>query len=224
LADTHHGPIHLLLTDVVMPVMGGRQLADQLAHARPEMKVLYASGYTDDSVVRHGVLEEGTAYLQKPFTPESLARKVGEVLDSSTTRRTTARLVPREARAGSRILLIDDDASLRGAIRQALERAGHEVVEATDGAAGVRLYRERGADVVILDIFMPERDGLEFILDLRAEGRQAKIIAISGGGQTGQIDILKAAAAFGAARTLSKPVALAQLLAAVHDVLLEGVQ
>ena len=85
LAQKHRGRIHLLLTDVVMPVMSGRQLADQLAGARPDMKVLYASGYTDDAIVRHGVLEEGTAYLQKPFTPESLARKVRDVLDSSET-------------------------------------------------------------------------------------------------------------------------------------------
>jgi two-component system chemotaxis response regulator CheY len=101
---------------------------------------------------------------------------------------------------------------------------GHEVLEAADGAAGLRLYRERGADVVILDIFMPERDGLEFIRELRAEGRPAKIVAISGGGQTGQFDMLKAAAAFGAARTLSKPVALSGLVATVHDLLREGPQ
>jgi two-component system cell cycle sensor histidine kinase/response regulator CckA len=81
-AQKHRGPIHLLLTDVVMPVLSGRRLAEQLARVRPDMKVLYASGYTDDSVVRHGIIESGTAYLQKPFTPDSLARKVREVLDA----------------------------------------------------------------------------------------------------------------------------------------------
>jgi len=83
-AAGHPGPIHLLLTDVVMPVLSGRQLADQLAKVRPDAKVLYASGYTDDAVVRHGVLEGGISYLQKPFTADSLARKVREVLDRPT--------------------------------------------------------------------------------------------------------------------------------------------
>jgi PAS domain S-box-containing protein len=81
LAAAHDGPIHLLLTDVVMPGLSGRQLADQLTKLRPDTRVLYTSGYTDDAVVRHGVLEAGIAYLQKPFTSGGLARKVREALD-----------------------------------------------------------------------------------------------------------------------------------------------
>jgi len=81
LAQRHRGVIHLLLTDVVMPRVGGRELAEHLVRVRPDVKVLYTSGYTDDSVVRHGILESGTPYLQKPFSPESLARKVRDVLD-----------------------------------------------------------------------------------------------------------------------------------------------
>src|SRR6059058_3482897 len=81
IAAQHRGPIQLLVTDVVMPGLSGRQLADRLARLRPDTKVLYVSGYTDDAVVRHGVLEAGIAYLQKPFTIDSLARKVREVLD-----------------------------------------------------------------------------------------------------------------------------------------------
>ncbi|HOL96288.1 MAG TPA: PAS domain S-box protein [bacterium] len=75
-------PIHLLLTDVVMPVMSGRRLAAQLALERPGLKVLYMSGYTDDAVVQHGILESETAFLQKPFTPAALAQKIRAVLDT----------------------------------------------------------------------------------------------------------------------------------------------
>jgi two-component system cell cycle sensor histidine kinase/response regulator CckA len=78
--EKHEGTIHLLLTDVVMPQMSGPELAKRLAPIKPEMKLLCMSGYTDNNIVRHGVLEAEIAFLQKPFTPESLARKVREVL------------------------------------------------------------------------------------------------------------------------------------------------
>ncbi|HTT67536.1 MAG TPA: PAS domain-containing protein [Gemmatimonadales bacterium] len=81
MAGAHAGRIDLLITDLVMPGMTGRELAEALAAVRPGVRVLYISGYTDDAVVRHGVLEEGLAYLQKPFTPRALARKVREMLD-----------------------------------------------------------------------------------------------------------------------------------------------
>ncbi len=76
------GVIHLLLSDVVMPQLSGPELAKRLAKSRPDMKVLCMSGYTDDSIVRHGVLEAHIAYLQKPITPEALTTKVREVLDA----------------------------------------------------------------------------------------------------------------------------------------------
>ena len=81
-AARHLGPIHLLVSDVVMPHLGGRQLAERLTAVKPGLKVLFLSGYTDDAIVRHGVLEAEYAFLQKPFTPTTLAQKVREVLDT----------------------------------------------------------------------------------------------------------------------------------------------
>src|SRR5438132_875323 len=81
IATRYSGTIHLLLTDVVMPGLNGRELASRLADLRPDARVIFMSGYTDDAVTRHGVLEPGSAYVQKPFTPDAIARRVREVLD-----------------------------------------------------------------------------------------------------------------------------------------------
>ena len=80
ISEIHKGIIHLMVTDVIMPGLSGDQLASHFSALRPEMKVLYVSGYTDDTIARHGVLEPGLAFLQKPFSPRALARKVSEVL------------------------------------------------------------------------------------------------------------------------------------------------
>ena len=118
----------------------------------------------------------------------------------------------------ARILVIDDDALLRRAIRVALEAAGYEVIEAGDGDAALHVYREQGADLLLVDLFIPEPDGLEVIRTVRGEVPGAKIIAMSGGGSL-KLDLLAAAAAFGASRTLWKPFVPDVLLGAVRDLL-----
>ncbi len=122
----------------------------------------------------------------------------------------------------SRILVVDDDRVLRGALRIVLEAAGYDVIEAADGDAALRVFGEHGADLVLLDIFLPERDGLEVIRALRAAIPPPTIVAMSGGGRIGYVEVLGAAAAFGAARTLRKPFEARELLAAIRELLDRG--
>jgi PAS domain S-box-containing protein len=90
LAERHSGPIHLLLTDVIMPQMNGRELSERLKARRPGLKVLFMSGYTDDAVLRHGVVTEDLQFIQKPFTPSALAGKMRTVLDARDAKAASA--------------------------------------------------------------------------------------------------------------------------------------
>ncbi len=119
----------------------------------------------------------------------------------------------------TRILLIDDDAQARDMLRQMLERAGYDVVEAHNGRVGLQHYQASAIDLIITDILMPEQDGLETIQELRRLAPEAKIIAISGGGQTGLLDLLPVAEKLGAQCTLRKPLRRQELLEAVRQLL-----
>jgi len=81
IAESHEGPINLLISDVVLPHLGGRSLAERLLTLRPQLKILFLSGYTNEAIVRYGVLDSDFAFLQKPFTTSALAQKIRDVLD-----------------------------------------------------------------------------------------------------------------------------------------------
>jgi DNA-binding response OmpR family regulator len=119
----------------------------------------------------------------------------------------------------ARIIVIDDEAALRRAIRRALETAGHVVREASDGEMGLKELADHGADLVITDIFMPGQDGIVTVRRIRQEFPTVKVIAMSGGDSTGRMDLRPDAVLLGAAMSLAKPFAPAELLAVVRQVL-----
>ena len=120
----------------------------------------------------------------------------------------------------TRILVIDDDEAIRSLIKTLLGRKGFEVQEAPDGVVGTRIFRENPADLVITDVFMPEKGGLDTIVDLRKDFPDVKIIVMSGGGSTMSADgCLLLAKGLGVQRTLFKPLRMRELLEAVESAL-----
>ncbi len=195
-------PIDLLLTDVVMPRVSGRELADRLEKLQPGMKLLFMSGYADHVILAHGVLEAGVSFIQKPFSPEELAVKVGAVLGPPVT--------------GARILVADDEAAVRRFLRAALEDAGYQVTEAADGKQALLQAQEGQVDLVITDLVMPGQEGMETIQALHRELPRVGIIAISGKFEG---RFLEMAQLLGAHAVIGKPVSAELLLSAVTKVL-----
>ncbi len=127
----------------------------------------------------------------------------------------------------ARILVIDDDPDMRNLLRTKLEKAGHEVSEAGDGSAGINLYAQKPADLIITDIFMPGKEGLELIREFRRDCPEARIIAISSGGPerlsgVPVCDFLELAKKMGARYIFKKPLDFEKLLKVVEDVLQGG--
>ncbi len=121
----------------------------------------------------------------------------------------------------AKILIIDDDVQIRKLLQNLLDRAGYEVAVAADGKEGLDAYRRAPADLIITDLIMPEKEGIEMILELRQESPVVKIIAISGGARIAPENYLRMAESLGASRTFSKPVDRKALLAAIEELLAE---
>jgi len=121
----------------------------------------------------------------------------------------------------ARILVIDDDEQVLDMLYQSLTREGYDVLRASNGEQGLRLYRQEPVDLIITDIIMPEKEGIETIIELRQDFPDVKIIAMSGGGRIGTKDYLHLAKIFGVQRTFTKPVAREQLLDAITELLEE---
>lgn len=120
-----------------------------------------------------------------------------------------------------RILVIDDEESVRFVVKEMLEFEGYEVTTAPNGKVGLQLFRKDPTDLIITDIFMPEMEGLETIRELHRDFPQLKIIAMSGGGESGMLSFLSFAKRFGALRTLRKPFSREELLETVQELLAE---
>ena len=198
LADEYEGDIHLLLTDVVLPNMGGQQIASRIALVRPETRVLFMSGYTGNMANECERLETGVEFLQKPFTPDALCQKIAGLLSTSSAIR--------------RILVVDDDPSLRNLLAQTLEGEGFQAFTAEDGREARLQIEEHRIDLVITDLAMPGEEGMELIRALKKHQPSVKIVAMSGAFGT---DVLRAARALGAHMSLIKPLSRETILQSI---------
>lgn len=120
------------------------------------------------------------------------------------------------------LLIIDDDNSLRDALRRTLHKEGYTIMEADEGRQALKQLERSQVDLVLLDIFMPGKEGLETLAELRRSYQGVKVIAMSGGGMKGHRDILEVARLMGASRILTKPFTREALMEAVEQLLAEG--
>lgn len=118
-----------------------------------------------------------------------------------------------------RIMVVDDDASIRRTLQILLSKAGYEVMQARDGLEAIRLWRDHGGDLVITDLHMPEKDGIETIIELLSHSPGIRIIAMSGGGQTKRLDLLGNMALLGTVLTIEKPFTLTEMMTMVGQAL-----
>jgi len=203
----------LVMTDMTMPQMTGDNLAREIMKIRPDIPIILCTGYSN-KMSEEQALEIGIkGFVMKPFVKEDLAKMLRKVLDGNLLNKN------REKQIQGSILVIDDDPQIRLMMKQILEKEGFAVDLAADGEKGMQAYRKNPSDIVITDLVMPEKEGIEVIRELKKEFPDIKIIAISGGGKNPAEVYLSMAKILGAARTFSKPFDVKELLLAIRELL-----
>ncbi|MDY6951804.1 MAG: response regulator [Thermodesulfobacteriota bacterium] len=198
----------LVITDMTMPKVTGADLAKEVMGIRPDIPIVLCTGFSATMDEKRAEAMGIKAFVFKPVLKGEMAMTIRQLLDSQKEKAGQPR---------PRVLVIDDDVGIRTMLRRLLEGAGYEVTEAPDGNQGIYLYRQDPVDLVITDIIMPEKEGLETIRELRRDFPKVKIVAISGGGRIRADEYLPMAEKFGADRTLAKPFDPKELLDAVHE-------
>jgi two-component system cell cycle sensor histidine kinase/response regulator CckA len=194
----HPDQIDLVITDLVMPRLHGADLGRLIKQQRPATKVVYMTGYSGES----SVIDPATPLLQKPFSPDALARKVRETLDTKPTK--------------TSILVADDDREIRQLIGSFLENEGYNIHTAGNGRDALAILKKAKIGIVVTDLAMPERDGIEMISDIRRDYADVKIIAMSGAFTGG---VLESAKQLGADAILPKPIEMEHLLRTLQGIL-----
>jgi len=210
-AEAHAGDINLLLTDGIMPEMNGWDLAQNLSRLRPNLRVLFLTGYGDTAIPESATLEHQGRILYKPIPNEVLTRTIREVLDHPVSGAGAAD----PGRQVRRILVVDDDAQIRAMIEDLLKEEPYEVRSSATGPDAQHYLRTYGADLVLLDMLMPDSDGIETIQQIRRDWPTLPVLAMSGGGIAASEFYLLLAKQFGAVHTLAKPFAKRDLLQAM---------
>jgi len=187
--------VDLLLTDIRMPGMKGTELAQMFRKELPALKVLFISGQSGMETASDRESLAGAYLLPKPFSPETLAQKVREVLGVSAVRQS--------------VLIVDDDIKIRNFLRSVLEGQDYAVFEAQDGKEALARIGQSCPDVMLTDIVMPDIEGIELIRKIRKITSSLRIIAMSGASD----GYLHAARVLGADATIQKPIDIDALLA-----------
>jgi PAS domain S-box-containing protein len=196
------GPLDIVVTDMVMPTMSGRELVERLRFARPEIKALLVSGYSEDALAAHaGGEERGDGFLQKPFAPLALAAKIREMLD--------------DVRHSRHVLFVDDEAPLVFLATRTLEERGYRVSGCASGFDAIAAFMRDPLDfdLVVTDLNMKGMSGLQLAKQLRAFRPELPILLASGAVDDALLDAAREA---GVSEVLYKPGTIEELAEAIH--------